>query len=262
MFHEMLVNNCGENEDGYIAKTIALVNCCPSFKSFVERCSQCDPSTSEDSIRRANTSLDRIINLSVRVLNDRLFEHIRVLVVEVHRRVMTEYVRAIMRGRIICTSLKMRKRMAGRLRDEGKHLKTLFKELESSASWLDSAIPHLSEIILLEDTPSIQMEVGVLVREFPDIRRKHVSAILNIRGMTRQTERQEILNIVKDIENSDSVTRVSRDRALFAEVPVTSEVHCLNVGLSRVALTASSLFSSMRRRRRRTPTRENQDDML
>lgn len=41
---------------------------------------------------------------------------------------------------------------------------------ESSASWLDSAIPHLSEIIVLEDTPSIQMEVGVLVREFPDIR--------------------------------------------------------------------------------------------
>ncbi|XP_067307312.1 tumor necrosis factor alpha-induced protein 2 [Pseudorasbora parva] len=303
MFHEMLVSSFGENEDGYISKTIALVNCCPPFRSFVERCSQCDPSTSEDSVRRANTALDRIVNLSVRVLNDRLFEHIRpyfdklikrkwlsntepfeqiealikehfkkfrrmdippyeVLVVEVHRRVMTEYVRAIMRGRIICTSLKMRKRMAGRLRDEGKHLKALFKDLESSASWLDSAIPHLSEIILLEDIPSIQMEVGVLVREFPDIRRKHVSAILNIRGMTRQTERQEILNIVKDIENSDSIMRVSRDRALFAEVPVTSEVHCLNVGLSRVALTASSIFSSMRFRRRRTPARESQDEML
>ncbi|TRY99679.1 hypothetical protein DNTS_024673 [Danionella cerebrum] len=303
MFHEMLMSNFGEHEDGYISKTIALANCCPSFRGFVERCGQCDPSSCEDSIRRANTSLDRIINLSVKVLSDRLFDHIRpffdklikrkwlsntepfeqieallkehfkrfrrmdnppyeLLVVEVHRRVMTEYIRAIMRGRIICTSLKMRKKMAGRLRDEGKHLKVLFKELESSASWLDSAIPHLSEIILLEDTPSIQMEVGVLVREFPDIRRKHVSAILNIRGMTRQTERQEILNIVKDIENSESVTRVSRDRALFAEVPVTSEVHCLNVGLSRVALTASSLFSSIRIRRRRTPARENQDDVL
>jgi len=39
-----------------------------------------------------------------------------------------------MRGRIICTSLKMRKRMAGRLRDEGKHLKALFKELVSHFS--------------------------------------------------------------------------------------------------------------------------------
>lgn len=45
-----------------------------------------------------------------------------------------------------------------------------FLPQESTASWLDSAIPHISEIILLEDTPSIQIEVGVLVREFPDVR--------------------------------------------------------------------------------------------
>lgn len=41
---------------------------------------------------------------------------------------------------------------------------------ESSSSWLDSAICHMADIILLEDTPSIQMEVAVLVKEFPDIR--------------------------------------------------------------------------------------------
>ena len=89
-----------------------------------------------------------------------------------------------------------------------------------------------------------------------------MSAILNIRGMTRQTERQEILNIVKDIENSESLSRLSRDRALVADVPVKSEGHCLNVGLSRIALTASSFFSSLRRSRRNPPARENQDDML
>ncbi|XP_071370845.1 exocyst complex component 3-like protein 2 [Centroberyx affinis] len=109
------------------------------------------------------------------------------------------------------------------------------------------------------------MEVGVLVREFPDVRKKHVSAILNIRGMTRQAERQEILNIVKDIENIDGggPARLSRDHALFSEVPVTSEVHCLNVGLSRIALTASSCFTALRpRRKTRTPVRENPDDVL
>lgn len=35
---------------------------------------------------------------------------------------------------------------------------------------MDSALTHISEIIQLEDVPSIQMEVGVLVREFPDVR--------------------------------------------------------------------------------------------
>lgn len=85
--------------------------------------------------------------------------------------------------------------------------------------------------------------------------------------MTRQAERQEILNIVKDIESSDGGSgsaRLSRDRALFSEVPVTSEVHCLNVGLSRIALTASSCFTSLRPRRRkaRTPVQENPDEVL
>lgn len=53
----------------------------------------------------------------------------QLLVSEVHRRVLMEYLRALMRGRIICTSSKMRKRMAGRLREEGQHIKVLFKDL-------------------------------------------------------------------------------------------------------------------------------------
>uniref|UniRef100_A0A672H9H4 Exocyst complex component 3-like 2b n=1 Tax=Salarias fasciatus TaxID=181472 RepID=A0A672H9H4_SALFA len=310
MFHEAMQSGMlGDNEDGYVSKTIALVNCCPPFRGFVQRCAQCDPSVSEDSLRRANKCLDNIVQQGVRVLSDRLYLHIRpfferlvkrkwlsntepyeqieatvkedfkkyrrmdsppyqvLLVGEVHRRVVMEYLRSVMRGRIICTSLKMRKRMAGRLRDEGRQIRVLFKDLESPSSWLDGALSHISEILQLEDVPSIQMEVAVLVREFPDVRKKHVSAILNIRGMTRQAERQEILNIVKDIESSDgggSAAALSRDRALFAEVPVTSEVHCLNVGLSRVALTASSCFSALRPRRRkaRAPVQDNPDDVL
>ncbi|KAM7412475.1 hypothetical protein PAMA_020041 [Pampus argenteus] len=309
MFHEGMQSGMfGDNEDGYVSKTIALVNCCPPFRGFVQRCAQCDPSVSEDSLHRANKALDHIIHQGVRVLSERLYLRIRpfferlvkrkwlsnvepyeqiealikehfkkyhrmdsppyqLLVAEVHRRVVMEYLRSVMRGRIICTSVKMRKRMAGRLRDEGKQIKVLFKDLESPSSWLDSALSHISEIIQLEDVPSIQMEVGVLVREFPDVRKKHVSAILNIRGMTRQAERQEILNIVKDIESSDGgggLARLSRDCALFSEVPVTSEVHCLNVGLSRIALTASSCFTSLRPRRRKTraPLQENPDDVL
>ncbi|XP_068440981.1 tumor necrosis factor alpha-induced protein 2 [Clinocottus analis] len=310
MFHEGMQSGMfGDNEDGYVSTTIALVNCCPPLRGFVQRCSQCE-SVSEDSLQRGNRSLDLVIQQGVRVLSDRLYLHIKpsserlvkrkwlsnsepyeqiealvkeyfkkyhrmdsppyqLLVAEVHRRVVMEYLRSVMRGRIICTSMKMRKRMAGRLRDEGRQIKVLFKDLESPSSWLDGALSHISEIIQLEDIPSIQMEVGVLVREFPDVRKKHVSAILNIRGMTRQAERQEILNVVKDIESGGvggevGVARVTRSHALFSEVPVTSEVHCLNLGLSRLALGASSCVSSLRPRPRkaRTPIQDNPDDGL
>lgn len=112
-----------------------------------------------------------------------------------------------------------------------------------------------------------QLGLWNLTMFFPLLRKKHVSAILNIRGLTRQRERQEILNIVKDIESSDggsSLAQMSRDRALFSEVPVTSEAHCLNLGMSRIALTASSCFSSLRPRRpkTRTPVQENPDEVL
>lgn len=287
MFHETQAE-FGDRGDGYVSRTIALVNCCPPLRSLVERCRQCDPQGSEESSQRANSSLDRIVSQSVRVLTDRLFDHIRpffdklikrkwlnnteafeaieasvkqhfkkfrrmdappyqTLVGEVHRRVLVEYVRAIMRGRVICTSSKMRKRMAIRLQDEAKQLKGLFKDLDTSSSWLDSVISHLADIIVLEDTPSIQMEVAVLVKEFPDIRKKHVSTLLNIRGMMRQAERQEILNIVKDFECRSAL--MSRDHALFSDIPITSEVHCISLGLLRLAMTISNWFSEHRPRR-------------
>ncbi|KAM6969963.1 exocyst complex component 3-like protein 2 [Aplochiton taeniatus] len=289
MFYETQAE-FGDRGDGYVSRTIALVNCCPPLRSFVQRCRQCDPQGSEESGQRANSSLDRIVNQSVRVLTDRLFEHIRpffdklvkrkwlnntdafeaietsikqhfrkfrrmdcppyqTLVGEVHRRVLVEYVRAIMRGRIICTSLKMRKRLAFRLQDEAKQLKGLFKDLESDSSWLDGVISHLADIIFLEDTPSIQMEVAVLVKEFPDIRKKHVSTLLNVRGMMRQAERQEILNIVKDFECSTAL--MCRDHALFSDIPITSEVHCLSLGLLRLAMSLSNWFYEVRPRRHR-----------
>lgn len=81
----------------------------------------------------------------------------------------------------------------------------------------------------------------------PSHRKKHVSTLLNIRGMMRQAERQEILNIVKDFECSSAP--MCRDRALFSDVPITSEVHCVSLGLLRLAMTVSNWFSEHRPRR-------------
>ncbi|CAM4540983.1 unnamed protein product [Leuciscus chuanchicus] len=286
MFHDTQ-SEFGDHGDGYVSRTISLVNCVPPFRNFVERCHLCDTLGSEDVSQRAQSSLERIVNQSVRVLSDILFEHIRpffdklvkrkwldnneayesiemtikqhfkkfrrmdcppyqALVNEVHRRVLVEYVRAIMRGRVICTSLKMRKRVAFRLQDEAKQLKALFKDLESTSSWLDSVIVHLADIIALEDTPSIQMEVGLLVKEFPDIRRRHISAVLNVRGMVHQTDRQEILAVVRDLETSDSSINLPRDRALFSEIAVAKDMSCLGLVLIRFGLTVSSWVASAR----------------
>lgn len=74
---------------------------------------------------------------------------------EVHRRVLVEYVRAIMRGRVICTSSKMRKRMAFRLQDEAKQLKGLFKDLVSLCFTQNIIFLNKSYNVIKEDTFSL-----------------------------------------------------------------------------------------------------------
>ncbi|XP_041268163.1 exocyst complex component 3-like protein 2 [Onychostruthus taczanowskii] len=94
----------------------------------------------------------------------------QVLVSELHRRVLIEYVRPLLQGRLVCASAKARARVAARLGDEARQLRELFTRLDSASPWLDSVVPRLRELLVLEDTAALQMEVGALARDFPDVR--------------------------------------------------------------------------------------------
>ncbi|NXJ58729.1 EX3L2 protein, partial [Spizaetus tyrannus] len=197
--------------DGATGRAIALVNCCPPFRTFAERLAQFGHPESEEPRRQAHAALDKVTRLCNHVLTQRLFEDLKpyfnklmkrkwltssdafdtivmlitsftqklrplrpepyqVLVSEVHRRVLIEYVRPLLQVRLVCTSAKMRARVAARLGDEARQLRELFSRLDSASPWLDSVVPRLRELLVLEDTAALQMEVGVLVRDFPDVR--------------------------------------------------------------------------------------------
>ncbi|KAF1588475.1 UNVERIFIED_CONTAM: Exocyst complex component 3-like protein 2, partial [Eudyptes pachyrhynchus] len=254
--------------DGATGRAIALVNCCPPFRTFVERLAQFGHPESEEPRRQAHAALDKVTRLCNHVLTQRLFEDLKpyfnklmkrkwltssdafdaivmhitsftqklrplrpepyqVLVSEVHRRVLIEYVRPLLQVRLVCTSAKMRARVAARLGDEARQLRELFSRLDSTSPWLDSVVPRLRELLVLEDTAALQMEVGVLVRDFPDVRRKHVAAVLDVRGLRGQAARQEILGVVQDLEQSEAEPGLPRQRAFFSELAVTREVRCL-----------------------------------
>nr|XP_015842710.1 exocyst complex component 3-like protein 2 [Peromyscus maniculatus bairdii] len=177
--------------------------------------------------------------LALRRMQD---EPYQVLVAELHRRALVEYVRPLLRGRLRCRSARTRSRVAGRLREDAAQLQRLFRRLESQASWLDQVVPHLAEILQLEDTPSIQVEVGVLVRDYPDIRRKHVAALLDIRGLRNAAARQEILAVARDLELSEGgALSPARDRAFFADIPVPRSSFCLGLPLLLGRLPVSRL---------------------
>ncbi|XP_074789543.1 exocyst complex component 3-like protein 2 [Athene noctua] len=262
--------------DGATSRAIALVNCCPPFRTFTERLAQFGHPESEEPRRQAHAALDKVTRLCNHVLTQRLFEDLKpyfnklmkrkwltssdafdtivmlitsfsqklrllrpepyqVLVSEVHRRVLIEYVRPLLQGRLVCTSAKMRARVAARLSDEARQLRELFSRLDSASPWLDSVVPRLRELLVLEDTAALQMEVGGLVRDFPDVRRKHVAAVLDVRGLRGQTTRQEILGVVQDLEQSEAEPGLPRQCAFFSELATTREVRCLPFHLPRLA---------------------------
>ncbi|NXT31409.1 EX3L2 protein, partial [Pelecanoides urinatrix] len=160
----------------------------------------------------------------------------QVLVSELHRRVLIEYVRPLLQVRLVCTSAKMRARVAARLGDEARQLRELFSRLDSASPWLDSVVPRLRELLVLEDTAALQMEVGVLVRDFPDVRRKHVAAVLDVRGLRAPAARQEILGVLRDLEQSEAEPGPPRQRAFFSELAAAREVPCLPFHLPRLRL--------------------------
>ncbi|XP_026546350.1 exocyst complex component 3-like [Notechis scutatus] len=164
-----------------------------------------------------------------------------------HRRVLIEYVRPLMRVRIICTSAKMRAKVASRLRGEARQLQEFFVQLESSSSWLDSVVPHLAGILELEDTPAIQMEVAFLARAFPDVQKKHLAALLDVRGLQSQAQRQLILAALDSLEPAGAEVGVCQDRAFFSEI-ATREVFCVRVQLHRLSHLGLACISRMRRR--------------
>ncbi|XP_057566572.1 exocyst complex component 3-like protein 2 isoform X2 [Hippopotamus amphibius kiboko] len=184
--------------------------------------------------------------LALRRMQD---EPYQALVAELHRRALVEYVRPLFRGRLSCGSARTRNRVAGRLREDAAQLQRLFRRLESQASWLDAVVPRLAEVLHLEDTPSIQMEVGMLVRDYPDIRRKHVAALLDIRGLRHTATRHEILAVARDLELSEGgALSPPRDRAFFADIPVPRPPFCLSLPLFLGRLPLSRLACLPRRR--------------
>ncbi|KAM5236394.1 exocyst complex component 3-like protein 2 [Ctenodactylus gundi] len=194
--------------------------------------------------------------LALRRMQD---EPYQALVAELHRRALVEYVRPLLRGRLRCRSARTRSRVAGRLREDAAQLQRLFRRLESQASWLDAVVPHLAEVLQLEDTPSIQVEVAVLVRDYPDIRRKHVAALLDIRGLHSTAARQEILAVARDLELPEAGGLLPpRDRRFFSDIPIPRRSFCLSLPLLLGRLPLSGLarpsLAFLPRRRPRPPT--------
>ncbi|XP_056394346.1 exocyst complex component 3-like protein 2 [Hyla sarda] len=171
---------------------------------------------------------------------------------ELHRRIVLELVRPLIQGKMSCTTSKARRKVAAKLREESKQLGQIFSKLESPQATLDQVIPRLTEILVLEDTASIQMEVGMLVSDFPDFRKRHLSSLLDVRGLWDPSSRHQILGVLHDLEGADALPPCRSAPGFFSEIGLTRDTRCLNISLSRASQFGRRTLSRFSHRQRST----------
>ncbi|KAK2868284.1 hypothetical protein Q7C36_000155 [Tachysurus vachellii] len=125
---------------------------------------------------------------------------------EAHRRVVVEYLKAVMQKRITFKNAEERKEGAERMIKEADQFSFLFKKLSAGedTDWLCGSISAIAEVFKLTDPTLLFLEVSTLVSKYPDIREEHIIALLAVRGDATRDTRQMIIETLNQSKPSVS----------------------------------------------------------
>nr|XP_025038845.1 exocyst complex component 3-like protein 4 [Pelodiscus sinensis] len=140
---------------------------------------------------------------------------------DAHKYVVREYIAQVIKPRRKIKRAK-RKEVSERMIREARVIEGSFKELGSNADWLDSAIQYIANIISEKNKPKIKETIEDMCKDYPDVRKKHIAAVLALRGLCRNKRGSIIQQIEALQENAESLP----ERALFAEIDVPAIVSC------------------------------------
>ncbi|XP_068605122.1 exocyst complex component 3 [Brachionichthys hirsutus] len=129
---------------------------------------------------------------------------------EALRRVVVEYIQAVMQKRITFKNADERREGAERMIKEADQFKFLFRKLSAGedTDQLCGAIAAIAEVFKLTDPTLLFLEVTTLVSKYPDIREEHIQALLAVRGDASREMRQMIIGVLSESKVSFSgVTR-------------------------------------------------------
>ncbi|CAJ0932463.1 unnamed protein product [Ranitomeya imitator] len=122
------------------------------------------------------------------------------MTIKAHKKVVTEYIKAIMQRRICFKNAEERKEGSERMIKEAEQFKFLFKRLTSGfgeeTDGLCDTIIDIAEVIKLTDPSLLYLEVSTLVTRYPDLRDDHIAALLAMRGDASREMKQTIIETV------------------------------------------------------------------
>uniref|UniRef100_A0A674HH54 Exocyst complex component 3 n=1 Tax=Taeniopygia guttata TaxID=59729 RepID=A0A674HH54_TAEGU len=186
----------------YVQYMIAVINNCQTFKeSIISLKRKYLKSDMEDTLSISHANMDATLDIIAKEgcssLLDEVFMDLETMTLEAHRRVVVEYIRAIMLKRISFKNAEERKEGAERMIKEAEQFRFLFKKLAAGSGedteGLCDIIEAIAEVIKLTDPSLLYLEVSTLVSKYPDIRDDHIAALLTVRGDASRDMKQTII---------------------------------------------------------------------
>ncbi|XP_045679562.1 tumor necrosis factor alpha-induced protein 2 [Phyllostomus hastatus] len=160
----------------------------PLFKHFSHTRWAASEKTMENIVRTVEDALPEFSGL-----RDCFREELMELV---HRHLVKEYIVQLSKRRLVLKTAEQQRQLSGQILANADLIQCFCTEHGSLATWLHQALPTLAEILRLQDTNAIKMEVATYATLYPDFSKGHLSAILAIKGNLSNSEVKSIRSIL------------------------------------------------------------------
>ncbi|XP_062325481.1 exocyst complex component 3-like protein 4 isoform X1 [Osmerus eperlanus] len=151
--------------------------------------------------------------------------HVQKLVSNLHYHLVKEYVSQLMKNNYSCKNRK-HERASKKMRGQWSKLRELFQDMKTDHEWLHPIGDHLCDIIGQKNKRDIKNHLQPLVKDYPDISRSHLAAVLYFRGVMRGREKQAILQCLTQLTTAQAGTG-HHSHSLFAQIEVPINTDCL-----------------------------------
>ncbi|KAM6274091.1 exocyst complex component 3-like protein 2 [Porphyrio hochstetteri] len=176
--------------------------------------------TLKEHFKKCDSSFDHILESlkqSFLAFGKKKADIYEALVKAVNAIIVTEYVQAL-----LTTSRKpssaQRRRIVSKIEEDHRMLQTIFKEcLGPAAGPVKDPIKAILELIQTSDAEGMKIALLPILKEFPGLRKEHLSAVLDIKDALSREDRAALLKAFHDnCRDSEAGTNL-----LFADIEVT-----------------------------------------
>uniref|UniRef100_A0A673L7A5 Tumor necrosis factor, alpha-induced protein 2b n=1 Tax=Sinocyclocheilus rhinocerous TaxID=307959 RepID=A0A673L7A5_9TELE len=139
-----------------------------------------------------------------------------------HKEFLAEYVRKMMKQKIKLSNKAQQQMAASSLCINSECIHTYFTAAGSNLDWLKDILPNLAGLLQLQDPDSIKLELVTLMKLYPDLSERHISAWLRLKGNLSPSDLKMILKSVTCSQNqfSEKQDALQFSRSFFSTVRI------------------------------------------